>query len=39
MTDEEGFIESESNLSQEGTFWIFDDAKAFEEAKISGEIL
>lgn len=29
-----GFIESEKNLSQEGTCWVFDEAKVFGEAEI-----
>lgn len=32
-----GFVESENNLSQEGTCWIFDDAKVYENAKICGD--
>ena len=29
-----GYVESESNLSQEGTCWIFDNAKVFDDAKV-----
>ena len=31
-----GFIESESNLSQEGDAWIYDNARIFGNARISG---
>jgi len=30
-----GFIESEKNLSQEGTCWINDYAKVFDNARVS----
>lgn len=33
--DKGGFIESENNLSQEGTCWVYDNAKVLEEAVIS----
>lgn len=31
-----GFIESEDNLSQDGTCWVKDNAKVYENAKICG---
>ena len=30
-----GFVENESNLSQNGSCWIFDDAMVFDNAKVS----
>ena len=32
-----GFIESENNLSQEGTCWIYNNAKVLEKAVVSGD--
>lgn len=32
-----GFIESEENLYQEGTCWVYHNAMVYEEAKVSGE--
>ena len=29
-----GYIEKESNLSQEGNCWVFVNAKAYDEAKV-----
>ena len=34
--DKGGFVESEENLSQNGSCWIYDDAKVFGNANISG---
>ena len=34
--DKGGFIESENNLSQEGTCWIYNNAKVLEKAVVSG---
>lgn len=34
-----GFVQSERNLSQEGTCWIADNAIAAEEACVSGHSL
>ena len=31
-----GYIESESNLSQEGNCWIYDEGKVFDNAFVSG---
>jgi hypothetical protein len=31
-----GWVESEYNLSQEGDCWIFDEAMAFDEARVFG---
>ena len=31
-----GYIEKESNLSQEGNCWAFDNAKVYDEAKVWG---
>ena len=31
-----GWIESESNLSQEGDCWVYDDAVVYGKAKVSG---
>lgn len=31
-----GFIESEDNLSQEGITWVYDNARVFGDAKVSG---
>ena len=31
-----GFIESEDNLSQEGRTWVYDNARVFGDAKVSG---
>ena len=30
-----GYIEGESNLSQEGTCWVYDNARVFGDAKIN----
>lgn len=35
--DKGGFIESEDNLSQEGTCWVYNNAKVFEQAVVSGD--
>ena len=32
-----GYVESEANLSQEGSCWLFDDACAYEDARVEGE--
>ena len=32
--DKGGFVESEENLSQNGSCWIYDDAKVFGDAKV-----
>ncbi len=32
-----GYVESEANLSQEGKSWLYDDACAYEEARVEGE--
>ena len=32
-----GYIEKESNLSQNGNCWAFDNAKVYDEAKIYGD--
>lgn len=32
-----GYIESESNLSQEDTCWIYDNAKVYGNAKVHRE--
>lgn len=37
--DKGGFIESENNLSQEGTCWVFDNAKVLGRAIISDDAL
>ena len=34
-----GFIEKEENLSQEGTCWIFLDAKVYDNAKVFGNAI
>ena len=34
-----GYIEKEGNLSQIGNAWVFDDAKVYEDAWISGNAL
>lgn len=34
-----GYVESYTNLSQEGTCWIFDDSVAMENAVISGDAI
>jgi predicted acyltransferase (DUF342 family) len=34
-----GYIEKESNLSQEGNAWVSDNAKVFEDAEVSGNAL
>ena len=34
--DKGGYIASEKNLSQEGTAWVFGDARVFENAEVSG---
>ena len=35
--DKGGFIESENNLSQEGTCWVYNNAKVLEQAVVSGD--
>lgn len=35
--DKGGFIESEDNLSQEGTCWVYNNAKVLEQAVVSGD--
>ena len=35
--DKGGFIEYESNLSQDGNCWIYDDAKVFDRATVRGD--
>ena len=32
-----GFVESENNLSQEGSAWVYDKAKVYGEAAVYGE--
>ena len=32
-----GYIESETNLSHEGNCWIFDNAKVYDNAMVSGK--
>lgn len=32
-----GWVESEENLSQEGDCWIYDDAKAISDSRVSGD--
>ena len=32
-----GYLESEANLSHEGTCWLFDEACAYEDARVEGE--
>lgn len=32
-----GYVESEDNLSHEGTCWVFDDAKVYDSAKVYGD--
>ena len=32
-----GWVENESNLSQEGDCWLYDDAKAFNRARVYGK--
>ncbi len=34
-----GWIEKESNLSQEGNCWVFDDAKVFGDAFVRGDAI
>src|ERR1044071_10486236 len=34
-----GFIESEKNLSQAGTAWVYDEAKVYGEARVYGKAL
>ena len=34
-----GYVESEANLSQEGTCWLFDDACAYENGRVEGDAL
>lgn len=34
-----GWIESEENLSQDGTAWIFDEAKVYGKAMVSGNAM
>ena len=35
--DKGGFVESEENLSQNGSCWLYDDAKVFGDANIYGD--
>lgn len=37
--DEGGYIETEKNLSQDGTAWIADDAMAFEDAQVMDDAI
>ncbi len=32
-----GYIEGEDNLSHEGTCWVFNDARVFDSARVSGD--
>ncbi len=32
-----GYVESEANLSHEGTCWLFENACAYEDARVEGE--
>jgi hypothetical protein len=32
-----GFVENESNLSQEGNCWIYDESRCFGKARVSGD--
>ena len=32
-----GYVESEDNLSHEGSCWVFDDAKVYDSAKVYGD--
>lgn len=32
-----GYVESENNLSHEGSCWVFDDAKVYDSARVSGD--
>lgn len=34
-----GFIESEQNLSHEGSCWIYNNAKVYDEAEVSGDAI
>lgn len=34
--DKGGFVESEGNLSHEGTCWIYGDAEVYGNAEVSG---
>lgn len=34
--DKGGFIEKESNLSQDGNCWIYDNAKVYGNSKVCG---
>lgn len=34
-----GYVESEDNLSQEGSAWIFDDARVYGKARVGGNAL
>ena len=34
-----GWVESEKNLSQEGSCWIFDNAKALDNAQVAGNTI
>ena len=34
--DKGGFVESEANLSHEGTCWIYGDAEVYGNAEVSG---
>ena len=31
-----GYVESENNLSQEGSCWVYDEAKVFNDAMVFG---
>lgn len=35
--DPGGYVESEDNLSHEGSCWVFDDAKVYDSAKVYGD--
>lgn len=37
--DKGGYVESEANLSHEGSCWILDDAKVFDNAVVSGNAI
>ena len=34
-----GWIEKESNLDQDGSCWIYDDAKVYDDARITGSAI
>lgn len=34
-----GFIQSENNLSQEGTCWVFDKAIVYDQARVTGDAM